>query len=140
MITATPPAKMKGLFRGDAKFAEELCKIAADSYAKFAEDSPQDEQDVSTVAPTEFSMASPTTDVEASRSQRRHERRKQKKREKKIGERQKTSTPEHTGGHKLSSAYTIAIQRVGFLRNPTKRSGSEQWWRTNRTNTAMHCL
>ena len=97
MITATPPAKMRGLFRGDAKFAEELCKIAADSYAKFAEDSPQDEQDVSTVAPTEFSMASPTTDVEASRSQRRHERRKQKKREKKIGERQKTSTPEHTG-------------------------------------------
>ena len=95
MITATPPAKMRGLFRGDEW--DELCKVAADSYEKFAEVSPQDEQDVSTVAPTEFSMASPMTEVVASRSQRRHERRKQKKREKKNEERQETSTPEPAG-------------------------------------------
>ena len=86
MITATPPAKMRGLFRGDAKFAEELCKIAADTYAKFAEDSPCDEQDVSTMA----SMASPTTDeVVESRSQRRHQKRKQKKRDQGSGDKAK---------------------------------------------------
>ena len=89
MITATPPAKTRGLFFGDLKFVEALCKEM--------EDSQQDEQDVSTAATTEFPMASPMTDVGASRSQRRHERRKQKKREKKNEERQETSTPEPAG-------------------------------------------
>ena len=88
MITATPPAKMKGLFLGDAQFAAALRKL---------EDSPSDEQDMSTVAPTEFSMTSPMTDVGAGRSQRRHERRKQKKREKENGEGKKTLPPEHKG-------------------------------------------
>ena len=48
MITATPTSKKNRLFLGDAQFAAALRKL---------EDSPCDEQDVSTMAPTETSMA-----------------------------------------------------------------------------------
>ena len=81
MITATPPSKMNRLFLGNAQFAAALRKF---------EDSPCDEQDVSTMAPTEPSMASPTTDeVVESRSQRRHQKRKQKKRDQGSGDKAK---------------------------------------------------